>query len=1121
MTLMSVAAIYSRVLAEGGLQHTLATIDQSILNVRIIVQNRPLGPADYDGLRSRIEGIAENRLGFLLRDIQRLGQTQSNLPMVFKPDGLPPRPSSVMGRPFFLTEFPDHSRIIDGRWPRTTPVLHAKGLDMEAAVGESAALPLDIEVGTRILLTPFSSDPQEGIAVTIVGLIEAIDPQAEYWMGSPAYFNLQQFGDDEVLPLYVPEEHFFGGNGAGLGARYPSLVGDFGWFAFLDIGRLNAGAAGPTMDALVGLETDINRQFPRTLVFTGLKLKLQQYQRALTLARVPIFLFISLVVMVILYFLALIPGLAARASADEAGLLRSRGGGVAQVSGLLVLGEGIVALLAMAVGPFLAWAIVRYLLLGTINPAGGGADSVPVEISASMFWMGAVGGVLSLLVLALSGWRRAHAGMVESLSARARPPMVPFVHRYYLDLLILAALGLVLWQIQGRGGFAFQDLTSRALEVDYTLLLGPILGLLAVTAITLRVLPWLGGALARLAYRFSSAWVALPLVRLSRDPLPHGSLVVILMLAAALGVFGAAFQSSLSRSQIHQALYRVGGDLVLTKRALGEDYIEGIASIPGVQGVSPIVREEATLLNFPGAPLTLLAANPETLPDAIWFRDDFAGKDLKEVFRPLRRGNYISAPASGGPGSGIVIPESARKIGLWVSLDGLDQTAIQPPMNLWVRVEGTGGRSHHLLLGDLLSPGSNPGGPDFAQMGSEAGAQAAPVGLEQVSPGGSKPHWEYFEAPLETAVGPLKPPIRMTALFMSRPMFSRTPPGSIFLDDITVVSEPVAGTGVVPGVVPAVLIEGFENLGGWATLPHLGGVPDLLEHSAQAARSGRLGLSFTWEEAFSGFPRGIFVPAGGYPLPAIGGPTFHVGQEVKAKIGAQIVPVAVQDVVSYFPTVDTSSRSLLVVSLDDYSQYLKRIPRGNFEAPNHLWVGINDEANRGQVIRAIKTRQKGGLRLVDRDEIADLARRNPLAGGGWNGLTLLAMASITVAVVLTLAVHAVAAMRTNRVDLAVARALGLTRIQLVASLALERVLVAFLGIGVGSAVGVWMGRWVLGFLDITPGGSSIVPPMIPTVQTWLAVSVIAGLIAATLFALLFAYVAAQRLRIPDTLRIGQ
>ena len=45
VTLMSLGAVYTRALAEAGLQHSLASTSQEILNTHIIAQNRPLGPA--------------------------------------------------------------------------------------------------------------------------------------------------------------------------------------------------------------------------------------------------------------------------------------------------------------------------------------------------------------------------------------------------------------------------------------------------------------------------------------------------------------------------------------------------------------------------------------------------------------------------------------------------------------------------------------------------------------------------------------------------------------------------------------------------------------------------------------------------------------------------------------------------------------------------------------------------------------------------------------------------------------------------------------------------------------------------------------------------------------------
>ena len=73
VTLMAVGAGYSRVLAEGGLRHTLASTSPRVLNVHLITQNRPIGTADYTQLRSAVEGISESRLGFMIRSMGRYG----------------------------------------------------------------------------------------------------------------------------------------------------------------------------------------------------------------------------------------------------------------------------------------------------------------------------------------------------------------------------------------------------------------------------------------------------------------------------------------------------------------------------------------------------------------------------------------------------------------------------------------------------------------------------------------------------------------------------------------------------------------------------------------------------------------------------------------------------------------------------------------------------------------------------------------------------------------------------------------------------------------------------------------------------------------------------------------
>ena len=1087
VTLMAVGAGYSRVLAEGGLRHTLASTSPRVLNVHLITQNRPIGAADYTQLRSAVEGIAESRLGYMIRSMGRYGIVQGSIRLRTVPSDGPPSLDAPIGRPFFLTGFQDHSSLVAGRWPVGTPVISDDGISIEAVLGRVSARQMGISVGSQVDLYPFINDESQRISVTITGTADPNDPSEEYWMNGPSsYFVTRDDGGPILLPIYVTEETFFDG----VAAKYPSMVGDFTWFLFLDTTVLKSSLVGPTQDAIKRLETDVNRQFPRSLVLTGLKPALKEYRQALTLARVPIFVFISLVVLVVIYFLIMVMGMLARSQTDESGILRSRGASILQVSGILAVSEGIIVLASMIMGPFLALLIVRFLLAPTVNPVGG-TGSIPVVLSSDMFLMGAIGGVLSLIVLLASSFNRARLGIVESLRSRARPPTLPLLQRYYIDILVLFVLGFLLWEIRGREGFLTRDLASGEVKVDFLLLFGPAVVLVVVAVVVLRVLPLVVRLMSWSADRLAPAWVSFPLARFARDPLPHGSLVIILALAAALGVFGASFQPTLSVSQTHQALYSGGGDLSMSGPSLSSRDAKTLEEHEAIRTFSPIVRESVTLLDvLPGDSATLMAVDPKVLPDIVWFREDFAGKSLSELMELLRP---VSLPSSSF-GSGILVPGDATRIGVWVDLTGLNSGTVVSDLNLWTRIYTSQGIFHNLFLGEVSKAKTGLSARNASETGAESG-------------------WTYLEEEVKDTVNPSGEPLRLVSFYLSRKSFARTPPGTISLDDVT-----VKGPSSPPG---GLVVEDFESSGGWAPLVNQGQAPDVVERATTAARSGNAGLRFTWEETFKDAPRGVVVPPDPFPLPAIGGPNFSVGQIVRVKAGRKLVPVVIRGTTDYFPTLNALTRPFMIVPLEPYKQYVRRTSLERVKEPNAFWASVQDDADRVQVVASLHERIGAFVSIKDRDLLVETARRNPLAGGGWNGLTFLSMTAITVAVLLTLVIHSLVAIHTGRVDLAVARTLGFSRLQLALSLALERGLTAIFGLVVGSVVGIWLSRWVLGFMDIDARGRPIIPPMVLEVQDGLVVGALGGLIAATLLGLLVAVVFVRRLNVPDVLRTGE
>jgi hypothetical protein len=234
------------------------------------------------------------------------------------------------------------------------------------------------------------------------------------------------------------------------------------------------------------------------------------------------------------------------------------------------------------------------------------------------------------------------------------------------------------------------------------------------------------------------------------------------------------------------------------------------------------------------------------------------------------------------------------------------------------------------------------------------------------------------------------------------------------------------------------------------------------------------------------------------------------------------VPAIVRDVTDYFPTISPSSPPFLLVDVEEYRQYIRRMPGlAEVKRTEELWISLSGVTSRSRAILLLRAQLSGVNSILDREFEAELARRNPLAGGGWNGLTILSMSALTFAVAVALSIYSVVSVHTGRVDLTVGGALGFSRLQVILSLVLERIVVAIIGIAVGSAVGVWLSRWVLGLLDVTVDGGIVVPPKIVTLHGGLMALVYVDLVAALAIAVVVAVVAALRLKASDILRTGQ
>lgn len=1060
VTLMAVAVIHSNTLASAGLTYAVKEpAEKGALNLIVAIGNRPSGLQDYQRVQSLVEERINANLGWLSRDLHRSGLTQE-LPLAAREDHLTGVPLGA-AQLYFQGNFEQHMNVISGRWPQEAQS-HDDG-PLEVVMSAYGAGLLGWEVGKHMSIVPFDTSPTERVTIKLVGLIETIDSRDPYWFGGDPRLELEDRETRTLISFYTLESAFF----AKMGDRYPMLLGDYWWFVSLDAGSLDPETAVNAAQSIERLESELEQTFPRSSTLSALGDAVDTYHRALIVARVPLFLFISLVVCVILYYLALLSWLLARSRGPEAAMLRSRGASRFQVSALIGLGEGLVVVIpSVIIGPFLGLAVATILPIGI----GKEYDFHGAHLSLSVFLISILAGLACIAVFVASGLNIAAQSIVDFLRERTRPAGRAVLYRRAIDILVLAIVALLWWQIQGQGGFLTRGLVGdTGLELDLTLLLGPALGFVAIGLILLRVLPYALRTLARTSRATRSAWLLHSLNRMARDPLPYGALAVLLMLAAALGVFGSTFGPTLTTGLSDRVRYDIGGEVVIgpTGNPTAQGMQQGrklLGEISGIQTIADINRGDLHAIGTRagGINANLLAVNPSDLVNTAWFRKDFSQKSLADLLIPIQ--------SLDDELPGIELPSNAESIGVWARPE-----LPSPGFTLWVRYRDSKGLYEHIPLGEIASD-----------------------------------QWQYFEADFPERLH-LTPPFTPMAFYVSGGLRSLVGKGSLAIDDVTVV---VGGKRFV--------VEDFETPQNWYVLPNLDAAQDRMVIAQEAAKSGSAGALFSWAYPLGGPPRGFFLSPVPFPVPAIGGPTFAKGQIVLGRIGVQAVAIQVSEIAELFPTLDPVKGPFLVMNIETLNSLQNSLPLPRRLVPSAHWLEIKDGTDYSLVESAIReVVPMGNMILKFREPSAQRVTEDPLTGGAWTGLAWLAIGTLLGVAMLGYVLYAALSFRHNRLELGLLRALGFSKRQIGMLLGLGGIVVAVVGVGAGFGTGAWIGQWVMGYLDITVGGRTVAPPMILTQDTISLASAYVGVtLAAVLGTLLTLYLASQ-LRLATVLRVDE
>jgi hypothetical protein len=873
-------------------------------------------------------------------------------------------------------------------------------------------------------------------------------------------------------------------------------------YNLIDIAAINARNAQSVEDSSRGLGTGIRQAVPNSVVETRLHDIVSSYRTKLFFTRLPLFALMLQVVGIAIYYLVMVSTMLVERQHGEIALLRSRGASPQQVIAIYAIEGLAICGLAALVGPYLASLGIGVLGYTPSFESLSGNAALDVPISRNAFLAAGGGAFLALIALLWPAWRASSQSTIDYKHSLARPNTQPLFLRYYLDLVLVGLGALLFYQLREKGSFVTNRLFGD-LSADPLLLLSPTLFMLMVALVFLRVFPVILRGVVWASRRFDSPTVALGLTRMTRAPLHYSRLILLLLLATAVGMFAAGYRATLERGYDDRAAFEAAAEsrLVGIRQPSGlfaPELEDRVAAALGSEGGSAISRQQGSynLTTFRSETVTVLGVQPESFADYAYWRDDFAGESFDSLLSKLPL-EEMPTP------EGAIVPPGSVLIGLWAQLPlGNNQARLSIRLrdqdgSFWdytLESRESPSQEWRFFFADLTRPAQLRFNPGLTYLTS------TPKTLESI----------YLRIAGQAPQVPFRVIVLVDEVQVS--------PG-------TNLSEEDFLTGFTDGEV----IEPFESLAGYELIT-----------GASLADPGA--ISFGENAGFGGgdagriaFTRGPgSAPIFGMraarsqpPLPVIAENDFRdlagldIGDTFRLYVNRQYIDAELVGSFDYFPGHDPARTEYLMVADLAALQALATTVPGLSDAiyANEVWMSFAAPGvmNRDGLLAAgVQTEAAFDRRDVRASQAAD-----PLIAASWEGILFLSFAAVLILTGLGFAVYAALAVQSRSLEFAILRTMGYSSRQVLSLVSFEQLFVIVSGVFVGTFLGFPLGRLMIGYLGVTEEGGDPVPPLVSQVS-WTAVLTVYGLLAIVFIGTITALAAVySRLAVHRALRIGE
>ncbi|MFE7406068.1 FtsX-like permease family protein [Isoptericola sp. NPDC057559] len=454
-------------------------------------------------------------------------------------------------------------RLVDGRWPRATPVL-------QGVNGPEGSRPVEVVVSTETadvlgwrLDGTYAAEVWKHPPLRVVGLYEPVDPASGTW-------DHQPFGRRAQLAT-TPD-----GSTIASAAAYvdPAMVGPLAWryaqttlWYPVSAEGVGSGDVAALTDQVRGLTHDTIEIVPGDRVVLQARTALSEVLDELLRERVTTDAVLAVLVVGPLGALGAVMVLAARLVVERRraalAVLLARGATGARLR-LLTAAEGfVVSLPAAALGVLLGLLVRPGAVTGTQVLLACAAALAPAVAAAAVTVPRSLRGERRDLTAATGRrWRRTAELVVVGLAA--------------LSVALLLRRGVV--GGTGTGG------------VDPLLAAMPLLVSGAAALVAVRVIPFVARGLERLLARRRDLVPFLGAARATRAPAGGVVPALALVLAVAVGASSAVVLSTVDAGVERQARVQLGADLRVTGPAVTPDAVAAMRAVDGVAEVATVAR---------------------------------------------------------------------------------------------------------------------------------------------------------------------------------------------------------------------------------------------------------------------------------------------------------------------------------------------------------------------------------------------------------------------------------------------------------------------------------------------------------------------------------------------------